>query len=51
LSAGPVENIDELSLELGQPKLEHGEQADRARANNNNVGGGFARLHRHIARW
>ena len=46
LSAGPVENVDEMGLQLGQAKLEHGEQAHWTRANNDHVGGRLVRLHR-----
>ena len=46
LAARPVENVDQMGFQLGEAKLKHGEQADRARANNDNVGGGLVRLHR-----
>ena len=46
LAARPVENIDQVRLELGEPKLEHGEQAHRARANNDDIGGCLAGPHR-----
>ena len=50
LPAGPVENVHDLGFQLGKAELEDGEQAHRARANNNYVGRGLARRHRHIAR-
>ena len=46
LAARPVENVDQMGFQLGQAELKHGEQADRACANNDNVGEGFVRLHR-----
>src|SRR5581483_2445981 len=33
-----VENVDEMRLHVEKAKLEHGEQSDRARSDNNDVG-------------
>ena len=41
LAARPVENVDQMGLQLGEAELKHGEQADRTCANNDHVGGGF----------
>ena len=38
--------LADMGLELGEPKLKHGEQAHGTCANNDHVGRGFARLHR-----
>ena len=38
LAADLVENVDEVALHVEQAKLEHGEQADRPGADNDNVG-------------
>jgi hypothetical protein len=37
LAAGLVENVDEVSLDVEQSKLEHGEQPDRACADDEHV--------------
>ena len=38
LPARPVEDVDQMAFEIEQPKLEHGEQADGARADNGDIG-------------
>ena len=38
LPAGPVENVDDVAFEIEQPQLEHGKQANGARANDDDVG-------------
>src|SRR5205807_1271580 len=38
LAAGLVEDVDKVRLDVEQAKLEHGEQADRPRADNQHIG-------------
>ena len=38
LAARTVQDIDEMAFEIQQSQLEHGEQADGARANNDDIG-------------
>ena len=38
LAARPVEDVDQMAFEIEQPQLEHGEQADGAGADNDDVG-------------
>ena len=38
LAAGAVQNIDQVAFEIQEAQLEHGEQADRARADNGDIG-------------
>ena len=38
LPTRPVENVDQVALEVQQAQLEHGEQADRSRADNDDIG-------------
>ena len=37
LPARPVENVDQMAFEIEQPQLEHREQADGARADNDDI--------------
>ena len=37
LAARPVENVDQMALQVEQAELEHGEQADRPRADDDDV--------------
>ena len=46
LAARPVEDIDHMRFQLGEAKLKHREEADRPRANNNDIGGSAVRRHR-----
>jgi len=46
LAARPVEDIDNMRFQLGEAKLKHREEADRPRANNNDIGGSAVRRHR-----
>jgi hypothetical protein len=38
LAARPVEDVDQMAFEVEQPQLEHGEQADRPRADDGHIG-------------
>ena len=38
LAARPVEDVDQMAFEIQQPQLEHGEQADGARADDGDIG-------------
>ena len=37
LAARPVQDVDQMAFEIQQPQLEHGEQADGARADNGDI--------------
>ena len=38
LAARPVQDVDQMAFEIEQPQLEHGEQADRAGADDDDIG-------------
>ena len=38
LPARPVQDVDQMAFEVQQPQLEHGEQADGARADDGDIG-------------
>jgi hypothetical protein len=46
LAARSIENVDDMSFQPRKPKLKHGEQADGACANNDDIGGSLSGLHR-----
>jgi hypothetical protein len=38
LAAGPIENVDDMGLDIDKAELEHGEQPDRACAYDHGIG-------------